>query len=84
MGLPRLQAETLELEYVIAGGEIVKTPDWVRCRLDGASYKPVMANEGRIDQQKTLLSLRLRPQVRGGMFERGPGIRPRSPQTAGA
>lgn len=28
--LPRLQAGTLELQYVVANGEIVKTPDWVR------------------------------------------------------
>ena len=45
-GLPDcLQEETLALEYVIAKGEVVKTPEWVR----------------------------------GGMFERGPGIRPRQP-----
>ena len=39
---------TLELRYVVAGGEVVKTPEWVR----------------------------------GGQFERGPGIRPRKPRLA--
>lgn len=42
---PHLQPATLELRYVIARGQVVKTPEWVR----------------------------------GGMFERGEGIRPRPP-----
>ena len=40
-----LQEGPLELQYVVARGEVVKTPQWVR----------------------------------GGTFERGPGIRPRPP-----
>lgn len=40
-----LQADTLALQYVVARGEVVKTPEWVR----------------------------------GSMFERGEGIRPRKP-----
>ena len=44
-----LHPATLEVRYVVAGGEVVKTPEWVR----------------------------------GGMFERGPGIRPRRPSQHG-
>jgi len=36
----RMQKDTLELQYVISKGEIVKTPEWVRrsCGLDGLVF----------------------------------------------
>lgn len=77
--VPHLQEDTLQLQYVIAQGEIVKTPDWVR-RCGGLAKigRPLARAWPQRCSQGSNHAL-IHAQVRGGMFERGPGIRPRKP-----